>query len=142
LFSLVLCGREAANIIATFPVAVVSRQRIAQASLEKAPKIDGCFSEGQFSVISFGNAGIIRCTERLSSLAEPTSGMDKASFYAAVLVLLFSMYALKVCVRNFRGSSQKRYFKAYLYGAGAAFSCGLIVLALFRVFLSLFGPFH
>jgi len=40
LFSLFPSGREAANRFAAFPVAAASRQRIALASLEKAPKID------------------------------------------------------------------------------------------------------
>jgi len=42
LFSLLFQGgREAANMIAAFPMAAASRQRIAQASLEKAPKLEG-----------------------------------------------------------------------------------------------------
>jgi hypothetical protein len=42
-------GRDAATMIAAFPVAAESRQRIAQASLEKAPKIVLCTGWPGFS---------------------------------------------------------------------------------------------
>ena len=67
--------------------------------------------------------------------------MDRANFYAAVVALLFSIYALKVCVRHFQRSSQSKTLTLYLYGVGAAISCGLIVMSLFRVFIAVFRPF-
>jgi hypothetical protein len=68
--------------------------------------------------------------------------MRLAGYLAFVLLFVFGMYALPLCVRNFRRTRGSGTSEAYLYMLGIVLSAGLIVLAVVGVFSALFGRLH
>jgi hypothetical protein len=68
--------------------------------------------------------------------------MRLAAYLAFVLLFVFGMYALPLCVRNFRRTRGSGTSKPHPYVLDIVLSAGLMVLAVIGVFVAVFGRPH
>jgi hypothetical protein len=68
--------------------------------------------------------------------------MRLTGYLVFILLFVLGMYALRICVRDFRRTRGSGTFKPYFYLLGIVLSVGLIVLAVIGTFFAVVGPLH
>jgi hypothetical protein len=123
-------------------MAAASRQRIAQASLEKAPKIDGVYLLARLQRLRLA---VLRMLGLTRILGNPPASSRKMKVQGIILFLLVAglgMYSLRFCSNRFMMLRRSKSFTPYLYGIGGILSLMLITLAFFAMLLVFMGPLH
>jgi hypothetical protein len=129
-------------MIAAFPEAAASRQRIAQASLEKAPKIDGVYLLARLQRLVLAVLRRLGLTWFLGSSPASSRMMKVQGIILFLLVAGLGMYSLRFCSNRFMMLRRSKSFTPYLYGIGGILSLMLITLAFFAMLLVFLGPLH
>jgi hypothetical protein len=115
---------------------------IAQASLEKAPKIDGVYLLARLQRLVLAVLRRLGLTWFLGSPPASSRMMKVQGIILFLLVAGLGMYSLRFCSNRFMMLRRSKSFTPYLYGIGGILSLMLITLAFFAMLLVFLGPLH
>lgn len=68
--------------------------------------------------------------------------MNLSGYAALALLLLVSVYALRICMRDFRAARKSGGHRSYLYVLVAVLALAVIGFAVLILVFSMLGPFH
>jgi hypothetical protein len=115
---------------------------IAQASLEKAPEIDGVYLLARPQRLALAVLLMLGLTRFLGSPPRSSHKMKVSGIILLLLVAGLGMYSLRFCSNRFMMLRRSKSFTPYLYGIGGILSLMLITLAFFGMLLVILWPLH